>query len=228
MALKRLKRHRKASRRPRFVVDLGANVRPVNKAKLQYSGAIMTHPKLAVVLAATLFAGSAGTALAQGTGGARAPSPGIGGGGIGGGGGTFIAPAPGIGTGASPGTGITPTPGIGTGTPSNITPTPGIGTTPNPAGTLTGGPPSGGPPGERSSSDKPSSDKPPNLGPARTLADIKEETEAGITYQPCPANVRFPNGQQTLLLSEVTLAGATVQMEEDFREILDEGVARLS
>ena len=31
----------------------------------------------------------------------------------------------------------------------------------------------------------------------------------------------------TLLLSEVTLAGATVQMEEDFREILDEGIARL-
>ena len=32
----------------------------------------------------------------------------------------------------------------------------------------------------------------------------------------------------TLLLSEVTLAGASVQMEEDFREILDEGVkARL-
>ena len=70
---------------------------------------------------------------------------------------------------------------------------------PNPAGTLTGGPPSNGPPGERSSSDKPSSDKPPNLGPARTLADIKEETEAGITYQPCPANVRFPNGQQMCL-----------------------------
>jgi hypothetical protein len=37
VALKRLKRHRKAGRRPRFVVDLGANVRPVNKAKLQYS-----------------------------------------------------------------------------------------------------------------------------------------------------------------------------------------------
>jgi hypothetical protein len=36
VALKRLKRHRKAGRRPRFVVDLGANVRPVNKAKLQY------------------------------------------------------------------------------------------------------------------------------------------------------------------------------------------------
>ena len=114
----------------------------------------MTHPKFVAVLAAMLFVGSAGTALAQGTGGARAPSPGIGGGGIGGGGGTFIAPTPGIGTGASPGTGITPTPGIGTGTPSNITPTPGIGTTPNPAGTLTGGPPSSGPPGERSSSDK--------------------------------------------------------------------------
>ena len=95
--------------------------------------------------------------------------------------------------------GITPTPGIGTGTSPNITPTPGIGTTPNPGGTLTGGAPSSGPPGERSSSDKPSSDKPPNLGPARTLADIKEETEPGITYQPCPANVRFPNGQQMCL-----------------------------
>ena len=154
----------------------------------------MTDPKFVVVLAAMLFGGSAGTALAQGTGGSRAPSPGIGGGG-----GTFIAPTPGIGTGASPGTGITPTPGIGTGTPSNITPTPGIGTTPNPAGTLTGGPPSSGPPGESSSSDKPSSDKPPSLGPARSLADIKEETEAGIVYQPCPANVRFPNGQQICL-----------------------------
>ncbi len=31
----------------------------------------------------------------------------------------------------------------------------------------------------------------------------------------------------TLLLSEVALAGASVQMEDDFREILDEGVARL-
>jgi len=31
----------------------------------------------------------------------------------------------------------------------------------------------------------------------------------------------------TLLLSEVTLAVATVQMEEDFQEILKEGVARL-
>ena len=87
----------------------------------------MTHPKLMVVLAAMLFMGSAGTALAQGTGGARAPSPGIGGGGIGGGGGTFIAPTPGIGTGASPGTGIPPN--IGTGTPPNVTPTLGIGTT---------------------------------------------------------------------------------------------------
>ena len=126
------------------------------------ASAIMTHRKLAAVLAAVLFAGSASTALAQRGGGA-------------------------------------PSPGIGTGTSPNITPTPGIGTTPNPAGTLTGGPPSSGPPGESSSSDKPSSDKPPNLGPARTLADIKEETEAGITYQPCPANVRFPNGQQMCL-----------------------------
>jgi hypothetical protein len=155
------------------------------------ASAIMTHRKLAAVLAAVLFAGSASTGLAQGGGGA--PSPGIGGGGTG------MTPTPGIGTGAAPGTGMTPTPGIGTGTSPNITPTPGIGTTPNPAGTLTGGPPSSGPPGERSSSDKPSSDKPPSLGPARTLADIKEETEAGIVYQPCPANVRFPNGQQMCL-----------------------------
>jgi hypothetical protein len=155
------------------------------------ASAIMTHRKLAAVLAAVLFAGSASTALAQRGGGA--PSPGIGGGGTG------MTPTPGIGTGAAPGTGMTPTPGIGTGTSPNITPTPGIGTTPNPAGTLTGGPPSSGPPGERSSSDKPSSDKPPSLGPARTLADIKEETEAGIVYQPCPANVRFPNGQQMCL-----------------------------
>ena len=167
----------------------------------------MTHPKLVAVLAAMLFVGSAGTALAQGTGGARAPSPGIGGGGIGGGGGTFIAPSPGIGTGASPGTGITPTPGIGTGTPSNITPTPGIGTTPNPAGTLTGGPPSGGPPGERSSSDKP-----PNLGPARTLADIKEETEAGITYQPCPLTSDFRTASRcALVFRDFPLIGHTTR-----------------
>jgi nucleotide-binding universal stress UspA family protein len=31
----------------------------------------------------------------------------------------------------------------------------------------------------------------------------------------------------TLLMSEVTLAGATVQLEEEYREILNEGVARL-
>src|SRR5271156_3081588 len=31
----------------------------------------------------------------------------------------------------------------------------------------------------------------------------------------------------TLLLAEVALAGATVQMEDDFREVLNEGVARL-
>ena len=31
----------------------------------------------------------------------------------------------------------------------------------------------------------------------------------------------------TLLMSEVIVAGATVQMEEDFQEILNEGVARL-
>src|SRR5215813_10763053 len=85
------------------------------------------------------------------------------------------------------GTGFAPTPGIGTGAPPNIAPTPGIGTTPNPPGTLTGGPPSSGPSGE----------KPPSGGAGP--ADIKEETEAGIRYQPCPANVRFPNGQQMCL-----------------------------
>jgi hypothetical protein len=86
----------------------------------------MTHRKLAVVLAAVLFAGSASTALAQGT-------------------------------------------------------------------------PSSGPAGEKPSGEKPSGEKPPSGGPARTTADIKEETEAGIPYQPCPANVRFPHGQQMCL-----------------------------
>ena len=80
----------------------------------------MTHRKLAVILAAVLFAGSASTALAQGT---------------------------------------------------------------------------GGPPGDRPPSGTPQRGTPPD----RTLADIKEETEAGIIYQPCPANVRFPNGQQMCL-----------------------------
>jgi hypothetical protein len=42
-------------------------------------------------------------------------------------------------------------------------------------------------------------EKPPSGGPGRTTADIKEETEAGIAYQPCPANVRFPSGQQMCL-----------------------------
>jgi hypothetical protein len=160
----------------------------------------MTHPKLVVVLAAMLFEGSAGTALAQGTGGSRAPSPGIGGGGVGGGRRHFHRADAGYRNGRQSRHWHHADPGYRNRHPvSNITPTPGIGTTPNPAGTLTGGPPSNGPPGEGSSSDKPSSDKPPNLGPARTLADIKEETEAGITYQPCPANVRFPNGQQMCL-----------------------------
>ena len=112
------------------------------------ASAVMKHRKLAAVLAAVLFAGSASTGLAQGTRGARAPSPGIGGGGTG-----FAAPSPGIGTGGMAPS-LTPTPGIGTGSPTNITPTPGIGTTPNPAGALTGGPSSAGPPGERHSERK--------------------------------------------------------------------------
>jgi hypothetical protein len=148
----------------------------------------MTHRELAVILAAVLCAGSANASLAQGTGGGRAPSPGIGGGG------TFTAPTPGIGTGGMAPS-IAPTPGVGTGAPPNATPTPGIGTTPNnPPGTITGGPPSSGPSGEKASGEKP-----PSGGPARSLADIKEETEASIPYKPCPANVRFPNGQQMCL-----------------------------
>jgi hypothetical protein len=157
------------------------------------ASAVMKHRKLAAVLAAVLFAGSASTGLAQGTRGARAPSPGIGGGGTG-----FAAPSPGIGTGGMAPS-LTPTPGIGTGSPANITPTPGIGTTPNPAGTLTGGPSSAGPPGEGTPSEKAPNAGPASAGQPRTLADIKEETEAGLTYQPCPANVRFPNGQQMCL-----------------------------
>jgi len=144
----------------------------------------MTHRKLAVVFAAVVFAGGASTALAQRGGGA--PSPGIGAGGTG------FAPTPGIGTGGMPGTAITPTPGIGTGAPPIITPTPGIGTTPNPPGTLTGGPPSSGPPGE-----KPEGEKPPSggrLAPWRT--SMRKPRHISPTN---PANVRFPNGQQMCL-----------------------------
>jgi hypothetical protein len=135
-------------------------------------GVVIMSCKMVVALAAVLFAGSGSTALGQGTGGGHAPSPGTGGGG------TFVAPAPGIGTGATP----------------NITPTPGVGTSANPSGTSGGGAPSSGRAGEKASGEKPASG-----GPARTTADIKEETEAGIPYQPCPANVRFANGQQMCL-----------------------------
>jgi len=51
-------------------------------------------------------------------------------------------------------------------------------------------PPSSGAPGDRPPSGTPQ---------ARTLADIKDETEAGLVYEPCPANVRFSNGQQMCL-----------------------------
>ena len=106
----------------------------------------MTHPKLVVVLAAMLFGGSAGTALAQGTGGARAPSPGIGGGGYRWGRRHFHRADAGYRNGRQSGAGITPTPGIGTGTPPNVTPTPRDRNDPESTGTLTGGPPSNGPP----------------------------------------------------------------------------------
>jgi hypothetical protein len=53
-----------------------------------------------------------------------------------------------------------------------------------------------GEPPSSSAGEKPSSG---STSQARTLADIKDETEAGLIYRPCPANVRFPNGQQMCL-----------------------------
>ena len=39
---------------------------------------------------------------------------------------------------------------------------------------------------------------PPRIGETKD-ADIKAEYLEAIPYKPCPANVRFPNGQQTCL-----------------------------
>ena len=158
----------------------------------------MTASEIYGGLGGNALRGSAGTALAQGTGGARAPSPGIGGGGIGRAA-AFSLRRRRVSDGRQSGHRHHADPGYRNRHPVQHYADAWDRTTLIPGGTLTGGPPSSGPPGERSSSDKPSSDKPPNLGPARTLADIKEETEAGIVYQPCPAKVRFPNGQQICL-----------------------------
>jgi hypothetical protein len=142
----------------------------------------MTHPKLAVVLAAVLVAGGASTALAQRGGAGHAPSPGTGGGGT------------------STGAGMTPTPGIGNSVPSNTTPTPGIGTTSNPSGVPNGGPSSAGTPSDGTSSDKtPNAARIPHSIGDTADADIKAEYEERLPYKPCPASVRFPNGQQVCL-----------------------------
>jgi hypothetical protein len=88
--------------------------------------------------------------------------------------------SPGIG-GMSPGVGngAAPTPG-----------TPGIGTTSNPPATLGGGPPSSGTPNAPHT--------PPNIANTSD-ADIKAEYEERVPYKPCPADVRFPNGQEACL-----------------------------
>jgi hypothetical protein len=151
---------------------------PVNKAKAPIEvSAIMAHPTLTMVLAVVVFAGSADAVLAQRSGGAHAPSPGIGGG----------------------GSSITPTPGIGTGSAPNVTPTPGIGTTSNPAGTLNGGE-SGGTPSEGTANDKTTQNAraPHGIGET-TDAGVKAEYEERLPYKPCPSSVRFPNGQQACL-----------------------------
>jgi hypothetical protein len=53
--------------------------------------------------------------------------------------------------------------------------------------------------------------------------------EGAVLVKQCGAEVFLPSvlaDSGMLLMSEVTLAGASVQMEDSFREILDEGVAR--
>jgi hypothetical protein len=131
--------------------------------------------KMAVLLAAMLFAGSASTALAQGTGGGP-PSPGTGGvpGGM----------SPGIG-GTTPGPGGV-SPGIGNSTP----PAPGIDPTSNPPSALGGGPKSGG------TANGPHTA--PNIADTSD-ASVKAEYEERVPYIPCPADVRFPNGHQACL-----------------------------
>jgi hypothetical protein len=176
------------------------------------------HRKMAVTLAAVLLLGSTAAGFAQGTGrgapgGGGAGSPGVGGIGIGAGGGAGspgIGAAPAIGTGGGAGTpGIGAAPGIGTGRGAG---TPGVGTggSTNPSDTLPGMPSgiqSGNQSGDQTGNK--SGDKSgnklgtaprhvPTLGETKD-ADIKAEYLEAMPYQPCPANVRFPNGQQTCL-----------------------------
>jgi hypothetical protein len=175
--------------------------------------------KLAVTFAALVLLGSTSAGFAQGTGrgsvgGAGTPgigvAPGIGS--VGGAGTPGIGVAPGTGTGGgagTPGIGTGTAPGIGTGRGAG---TPGVGTggSTNPSDTLPGMP-SGNQSGNQSDdqSGNRSGDKSGNkLGTAprhvptlgeTTDADIKSEYLEAIPYKPCPANVRFPNGQQACL-----------------------------
>ena len=175
------------------------------------------HRTIAVTFAAVLLLESTSAGFAQGTGRASvggAGSPGIGVapgiGSVGGAGTPGIGVAPGIGTGGGAGTpGIGTAPGIGTGRPAG---TPGVGTggSTNSSDTLPGMP-SGNQSGDQSGdqSGNKSGDKSGNkLGAAArhvptlsetTDADIKSEYLEAIPYKPCPANVRFPNGQQACL-----------------------------
>ena len=171
------------------------------------------HRKMAVTFVAVLLLGSTSAGFAQGTGrgapgGGGAGSPGIG---AGGGAGTpGIGAAPGIGTGGGAGTpGIGTAPGIGTGRGAG---TPGVGTggSTNPSDTLPGMP-SGSQSGNQSgdqSGDQSGGKSGNKLGTApRHVPTLGETTDAGIKseyleaipYKPCPANVRFPNGQQACL-----------------------------
>jgi hypothetical protein len=129
------------------------------------------HRKMAVAFAAVLLLGSTSAGFAQGTG--R---------GTGGGAATpGIGTAPGIGTGRGAGT-----PGVGTGGSTNSSDTlPGM--------------PSGNQPGNQSGNQSATAPRHvPTLGETRD-ADIKSEYLEAIPYKPCPANVRFPNGQQACL-----------------------------
>ena len=166
------------------------------------------HRKMAVTFAAVLLLGSTSAGLAQGTGrggGGGAGTPGIGiapGIGTGGGAGTpGIGTAPGIGTGGGAGT-----PGVGTGGSTNPSDTlPGM-----PSGNQSGnqsGDQSGNQSGNKSgnksgnNSGNQSRTAPPHVPTLSQTqdADIKSEYLEAIPYKPCPANVRFPNGQQACL-----------------------------
>jgi hypothetical protein len=162
------------------------------------------HRIIAVTFAALLLLGCASAGFAQGTGrssGGGAGTPGIGmapGIGTGGGAGTpGIGTAPGIGAGRGAGT-----PGVGTGGSTNSSDTlPGM-PSGNQSGNQSGdqsGNQSGNQSGKQSGHQAATAPRHvPTLGET-TDADIKSEYLEAIPYKPCPANVRFPNGQQICL-----------------------------